>query len=75
MDCDKFFERDNNDVTRNNGVKLKGKRFQTNVAKNFFTYKIINEWNALPSEVVTATSVNMFKNRLDKILKSRLTFP
>ena len=26
----------------------------------------VNEWNLLPQEVVDATSVNQFKNRLDK---------
>jgi len=26
----------------------------------------VNEWNVLPEEVVDATSVNQFKNSLDK---------
>jgi len=30
--------------------------------------RITNVWNSLPSSVVTAPSVNSFKNRLDKHL-------
>jgi len=26
---------------------------------------VIDEWNKLPSDIVTSTSVNMFKNTLD----------
>ena len=65
-----FFEFDNG-TTRNNGYKLKGKRFQTNVAKFFFTNRVINIWNSLPTAVVEAKSINSFKNRLDKELKRR----
>ena len=57
---------DRNSITRNNGLKLKGKRFHTDVAKNFFANRVINEWNKLPHEVVHAPSINSFKNRLDK---------
>jgi len=28
--------------------------------------RIVNEWNKLPQDVVEASSVNMFKNRLDR---------
>ena len=37
--------------TRNNGFKLACKRFRTDVAKNFFANKIVNEWNKFPREV------------------------
>ena len=36
------------------------------VRKFFFSQRVVNEWNLLPQEVVDATSVNQFKNRLDK---------
>ena len=60
-----------NSITRSNGYKLVAKRFQTDIAKNYFTYSIVNEWNSLPSHVVNAIDINMFKNRLDKEFKSR----
>ena len=37
-----------------------------NRRKNFFTNRIVNTWNSLPEQIVTAPSVNSFKNRLDK---------
>ena len=70
VDSDKFFIRNTNSITRSNGYKLRGKKFNTDVAKNFFTYKVVNIWNALPETMVSAASINMFKNRLDKVLKS-----
>ena len=32
---------------------------------NFFTNRVVNEWNALPARVTESTSVNQFKNRYD----------
>ena len=34
--------------------------------ENFFTYRTIPIWNKLPASIHSATSVNKFKNRLDK---------
>ncbi|MFZ2538278.1 MAG: hypothetical protein WAX04_05210 [Oscillospiraceae bacterium] len=31
-----------------------------------FTNRIVDVWNGLPEEVVSANNVNIFKNRLDK---------
>ncbi|MCQ7056700.1 reverse transcriptase domain-containing protein, partial [Clostridioides difficile] len=66
-----LFNLNENNVTRNNGLKLVGKRFNTNISKNYYTNKVINSWNSLPAEVVAADSINSFKNRLDKHLKAR----
>ena len=33
---------------------------------NFFSRRIINEWNGLPPEVVDAPSIDLFKRRLDE---------
>ena len=46
---------------RNNGLKLVGKRCNTNVSKNYFTNKVINCWNSLPADVMVADSINSFK--------------
>ena len=37
-----------------------------NCRKYFFTMRVINHWNELPTDVVNAKTVNAFKNRLDK---------
>ena len=36
-----------------------------NLRKHFFTNRIVAIWNSLPSHVVDADSINIFKNRLD----------
>ena len=36
-----------------------------NCRKQFFTMRVINHWNELPTHVVNAKTVNAFKNRLD----------
>ena len=56
-------------MTRNNGHKLCYKRFQSNVARNLFTYGVIAKWNSLPSNIVNSDSIDSFKENLDKYLK------
>ena len=31
-----------------------------------FSHRVTNEWNKLPNNCVNVSSVNMFKNRIDK---------
>ena len=33
-----------------------------------FSQRVMNEWNKLPNDCVNASSVNMFKNRIDRYL-------
>ncbi|KAF2358139.1 hypothetical protein FHG87_011109 [Trinorchestia longiramus] len=61
-----LFERDGNVRTRNNGQKLLLRNFKTSQAVNFFPVKISATWNQLPENIVSAGTVNTFKNRLDK---------
>jgi hypothetical protein len=56
--------------TRGNSLSLFKRRGQKMVRKNNFTLRIVKSWNALPEHVVTAPSVNAFKNRLDKLWRS-----
>ena len=39
------------------------------IRKYAFSQRTINEWNRLPGECVHATSVNMFKNKIDNYFK------
>ena len=48
-------------------VYKKGLHKGLNVRKYSFKVRVIDQWNNLPDEVVKSTSMNMFKNRLDKI--------
>ena len=51
--------------TRNNNFKLFKPRVATKKYQNFFTNRVINWWNRLPSEIVNAVSINSFKNCID----------
>ena len=65
------------DVTsglKGHSLKLFKPRCRTTITQNFFSLRVINEWNKLPQEVVDAPSVNMFNNRLDRYWKDMGVF-
>jgi len=47
-------------------LKLFKPRWSTTTRQNFFSRRVIDEWNKLPQEVVDAPTINAFKNRLDR---------
>jgi hypothetical protein len=51
--------------TRGHSLKLRGLTSRVNVRKNFFTERVVNPWNSLPNHVVTAPTLNLFKQNLD----------
>ena len=54
--------------TRLRGHNFKIIKQSTNKTKfsNFFTNRVVNTWNKLPSNIVNANSINEFKNLFDK---------
>ena len=65
MNKDEFFKL-SQQTTRGHPLKIY-KQHATKLPRiNTFSNRIINDWNELTSEIVTATSTNSFKNKLDK---------
>ena len=46
-------------------MKLAKSHVRHDIRKHFFIQRIVNLWNSLPTQVVHASSVNDFKNKLD----------
>ena len=56
----------NTSVTRGNSLKLNKLRSRLNIRYNNFSQRVINAWNQLPEGVISSTTVNGFKNNLDR---------
>ena len=52
-----------------NSIKLYKERFRLEIGRNRFANRICDEWNHLRIDVISASSLNMFKDRLDHQLR------
>ena len=50
-------------------ITLVKEQCRMDMRKYSFSQRVINEWNKLPNDCVNASSVNVFKNRIDRYLK------
>ena len=50
-------------------IKLVKDQCRLDIRKHSFSQRTINEWNKLSTDCVTASSVNMFKNKVDTYLR------
>jgi hypothetical protein len=57
-------------ATRGNTLKLATVRPHLDIRKYFFSVRIVSVWNSLPDSVITSTSIDSFKNALDKYWKN-----
>ena len=60
------------DRTRGNRHKLKQRKLQLNVRKNFFPLRVTEPWPRLPREAVESPSLEIFQPRLAAVLCSLL---
>ena len=63
-----FFEIKQSKITRGHNFTLVKKQSRLDVRKYSFSQRTVNVWNKLSTGCVHASSVNMFKNRIDKYL-------
>ena len=61
-----LFAVDNNSITRGHNFKMKKVPLKTTIHQHFFSNRVVNNWNSFPFDVVNATSINSFKDKLDK---------
>ena len=69
IDRNTFFSLKKDSRTRGHEVKLVKDHCRLDIRKHSFSQRTINEWNKLSTDCVTASSVNMFKNKVDTYLR------
>jgi len=58
-------------ITRGHHLKLNKENSRLDIRKNSFVMRIVNPWNSLSDDVVSAPSVMSFESRLDKAWKDQ----
>ena len=66
VDRNMFFKFKEGSRTRGYKTALVKEQCRLDMRKYSFSQWVINEWNKLPNDCVNASSVNMFKNRIDR---------
>jgi len=65
-----FFTLNHLSRTRGHTFKLLKEQIFKDVRANSFSQRVINSWNCLPTEVVTAPSLGVFKTKLDTFYRN-----
>ena len=58
--------------TRGHSLKLTKPAANKVIRQNFFSVRIVNQWNSLPEHVISSVSMNDFKNSLDNHWKEKM---
>lgn len=65
VDLSYLFVLNTDERLRGHRLKLVKENFKTTVRQHFFSNRLVNKWNLLPTVVINAHSINEFKNALD----------
>ena len=66
-----FFQISSETITKGHMLKFFLLSCRLNVRKFSFSLRVVSEWNTLPPKAVNQTTVNGFKNIIDKINRKR----
>ena len=69
IDSNIFFSAKEEIRTRGHGIASAKKQCRLDIRKFSFSQRTVNEWNRLSADCVGASSVNMFKNKIDIYLR------
>ena len=69
LDSGTFFKYKTDNRTRGHSWASAKERCKLYIRKYAFSQRTLNEWNRLSGERVNATSVNMFKNKIENYFK------
>ena len=70
VDASKFITLSKSANLMGHKYKLAKFRSRLEIRKHYFSNRVVDAWNALPENVVTAETVNSFKSRLDRFIKN-----
>jgi len=62
-----FFELSHNERTSGHSLKLHKKRVMTDLRQHFFSDRIVNKWKSLSEDIILASSLNNFKEKLQRL--------
>ena len=65
LDAEGLLKRARYQATRGHAWKLEKPRVRTAHCKTSFSVRVVNEWNSLPAQVVSAGTLSQFKAELD----------
>ena len=68
LNVDDFFKLQTSSRTRGHGNKIIKLRLNTSVRQHYFSQRVINDWNNLPTSAVLAKSITVFKKEIDNHL-------
>jgi len=65
-----MFEFNRNNAIRGHKFKIKVNHSRTRLRQTFFTNRVVEHWNQLPENIVSSSTLNIFKNSIDNHYKN-----